>query len=43
MSKYTGKSVPDENTLRKNYINLVYEENFLLIRDRVAEGKLFSF
>jgi len=41
MVKYTEKTVPDESTLRKKYVNLIYEEKLLLIRECVEHGKLY--
>lgn len=41
LGRYTGHSIPDESTLRKNYIPQCYEETIRKIRERVCGKKIF--
>ena len=41
MKKYTEESVPDESTLRKNCVGLVYDEKLALLKEYVAEKRLY--
>ena len=41
LEKYTGHVIPDESTLRKNYLQECYDETMNKIRNHVKEKKLF--
>jgi len=41
LEKYTGHKIPDENTLRKNYVNGVYEETISKIRNKIGDGPIW--
>lgn len=41
LQKYTGKSVPDESTLRKSYLQPLHEEKLKQIRQVVAENPVY--
>lgn len=41
LAEYTKKHIPDESTLRKNYVNRVYEDTVAEIRRRVADNFCF--
>lgn len=41
LEKYTGKSIPDENTIRKKYVNLIYEKTLTSIRQNIQDGPIW--
>jgi len=41
MEKYTGHKIPDESTLRKNYVSGVYEETILKIQNIIGDGPIW--
>lgn len=41
MEKYTNKEIPDENTLRKNYVNDIYVETMNKIRFNIVGHKIW--
>ena len=41
LQKYTGKSVPDESTLRKSYLQPLYEGKISQIRQVVADHPVY--
>ena len=41
MKKYRERSVPYESTLRKNYVGLAYDEKLTLLKEYVAEVRLY--
>jgi len=40
MEKYTGHKIPDESTLRKNYVGGVYEETISKIQNIIGDGPI---
>jgi len=41
MEKYTNKEIPDESTLRKNYVNGIYVETMNKIRSNIVGHKIW--
>lgn len=41
MKKYTHKEIPDESTLRKSYVNDIYEDTMNKIRSNIAVHKIW--
>lgn len=41
LEKYTGQSIPDESTLRKNYIRNICFETLSLIRGVIQDGPIW--
>ncbi|KAL4126677.1 hypothetical protein QTP88_010886 [Uroleucon formosanum] len=41
MEKYTGHTIPDESTLRKNYVSGVYEETISKIQNIIGDGPIW--
>ena len=41
LEKYTKETVPDESTLRKNYVEKVYVEKLNKLRDQLKESKIW--
>ena len=40
LEKYTGQNIPDESTLRKNYIRDIYLEKLSSIRGEIQDGPI---
>jgi len=41
LEKYTGKEIPDESTMRKNYLSECYQETMNTIRSYVTDKKIW--
>jgi len=41
LEKYTGQNIPDERTLRKNYIRDIYLEKLSSFRDEIQDGPIW--
>jgi len=41
LEKYTAQSIPDESTLRKNYIQPIYKETLVSIRNSISDGPIW--
>jgi hypothetical protein len=42
LEKYTGQNIPDEDTLRKNYVqDNIYFEKLSSIRDEIQDGLIW--
>ncbi|KAL4107434.1 hypothetical protein QTP88_017776 [Uroleucon formosanum] len=41
LEKYTGQQIPDESTIRKNYVNIIYEETLQSIRQCIQDGPIW--
>jgi len=41
LEKYTEKSVPDQSTVRKNYVSTIYENNISRIRLEIGDGPIW--
>lgn len=41
LEKYTGQAVPEESTLRKNYVEVIYNETLSKIRDIIGNGPIW--
>jgi len=41
LEKYTGKNIPDESTLRKNYIRDIYLEKLSSVRGEIQDGPIW--
>ncbi|KAL4136113.1 hypothetical protein QTP88_007679 [Uroleucon formosanum] len=41
LEKYTGQQVPDESTIQKNYVNIIYEETLQSIRQCIQDGPIW--
>lgn len=41
LEKYSGKSIPDESTLRKKFVNYVYEDSLASIREQIQDGSIW--
>ncbi|KAF0707372.1 Uncharacterized protein FWK35_00037961, partial [Aphis craccivora] len=38
LKKYTGQKIPDESTIRKNYVNIIYEKTLKSIRQQFIQN-----
>jgi len=38
LEKYTGQQIPDESTIQKNYVSIIYEETLKSIRQFIQYG-----
>jgi len=41
LEKYTGQKIPDESSIRKNYVNIIYEETLKSIRQFIQDGPIW--
>jgi hypothetical protein len=41
LKKYTGKEIPDESTIRKNYLSDCYQETINKIRNYITDNKIW--
>ncbi|KAL4089735.1 hypothetical protein QTP88_024707 [Uroleucon formosanum] len=41
LEKYTRQQIPDESTIRKNYVNIIYEETLQSIRQCIQDGPIW--
>lgn len=41
LEKYTGKCVPDQSTIRKNYVSSIYENTISRIRSEIGDGPIW--
>ncbi|KAE9536129.1 hypothetical protein AGLY_007352 [Aphis glycines] len=41
LTKYTGQLIPDESTIRKNYITEIYQETLSSIRNIIQDGPIW--
>jgi hypothetical protein len=41
LEQYTGKTIPDESTIRKKYVNVIYEETLTSIRQNIQDGPIW--
>jgi len=37
LEQYTGKTIPEESTIRKKYVNVIYEETLTSIRQNIQD------
>lgn len=42
LEKYIGKKIPDESTIRKNYLSTIYNETISKIREIINEGPIWA-
>lgn len=41
LEQYTGKTIPEESTIRKKYVNIIYEETLTSIRQNIQDGPIW--
>jgi len=41
LEKYTGQQIPDESSIRKNYVSIIYEETLKSIRQFIQDGSIW--
>jgi len=41
LEKYTGQGIPEESTIRKNYVEIIYHETLSKIRDIIGNGPIW--
>ncbi|KAL4126245.1 hypothetical protein QTP88_010470 [Uroleucon formosanum] len=41
LEQYTGKTIPEESTIRKKYVNVIYEETLTSIRQNIQDGPIW--
>ncbi|KAL4120732.1 hypothetical protein QTP88_013368 [Uroleucon formosanum] len=41
LEKFTRQQIPDESTIRKNYVNIIYEETLQSIRQCIQDGPIW--